>query len=157
MVLSKFMILCLAAFIAILGCMWLKGRGMDNPASFKVCRHIWMLDFFLCGQSLLVLGSMVWIKDEQEPDITSNDSAGRNSGHFVLLWQVYQIKCLMKAEQLSQLKTQLVVEQRDVKSLICRALSIITFSRLGRSGTWDACAVANIQNCATSISLYFCK
>ena len=31
-VLSKFTILCLAAFIAILGCMLSAGRGLDTPA-----------------------------------------------------------------------------------------------------------------------------
>ena len=31
MVLSKFTILCQAAFIAILGCMWPAGPGLDSP------------------------------------------------------------------------------------------------------------------------------
>ena len=37
-VLSKFMILCWAVFLAILGSKWPVGHGLDAPAESTVCR-----------------------------------------------------------------------------------------------------------------------
>ena len=39
------MILCWAAFTAILGCMWPTGRRLDTPALIEFSEVIWAWDF----------------------------------------------------------------------------------------------------------------